>query len=162
MADKKDSIDALDRKLVAALVEDGQMPVAAVAERMGVTAPTVRSRLRGLLGRGVLRIAGLIDPSATAGLTVALVGITVQSHMQLDEKLEEISRLERVHWAAVVTGRYDILVEIVISDDIADLYAFLNEDLSQIGGISSSESFVVMKSRRKWVLLPERIRSGYE
>ena len=53
----------------------------------------------------------------------------------------------------MVTGRYDIIVEIVCTEGTTDLYDFLDKDLTTVGGITASESFVVMKSRRKWVLL---------
>jgi len=80
----------------------------------------------------------------------------------LDEKLENISQLDRVNWCAAVTGRYDIIVEITCTNDMGDLYDFLDKDLSQIGGINSSESFVVMKSKRKWLYLPEAVTRVYE
>ena len=153
----KNSLDANDRKLVAALSNDGQLSPARIGEDMGVTAPTVRSRMKNLVKAGVLRIAGLVNPEKTRGLTVALVGISLHSHEQLGEKLDQIGSLPRVNWAAVVTGRYDIIVEIVCSDEIGDLYDFLDQDLSGVGGINASESFVVMKSRRKWLCLPDAV-----
>jgi Lrp/AsnC family transcriptional regulator for asnA, asnC and gidA len=153
----KNVLDPHDKKLVAVLTADGQLSPGKVADEMGVTAPTVRSRLKNLIVSGVLKVAGLIDPMRARGLTVALVGISLHSHEQLDEKLDEIGSLPRVNWCAVVTGRYDIIVEIVCSDDIGDLYDFLDQDLSKVGGINSSESFVVMKSRRKWLYLPDAV-----
>lgn len=157
----KKLLDANDRKLIAALSADGQLSPARIAEDMGVTAPTVRSRMRNLVRAGVLKIAGLVDPMLTRGLTVALVGISVHSHEQLGEKLDQIGALPRVNWCAVVTGRYDIIVEIVCSEDIGDLYDFLDQDLSRVGGINSSESFVVMKSRRKWLCLPDAVVESF-
>ena len=154
----KKVLDIADRKLVAALAEDGQASSAELAETLNVTAPTIRARMKNLISQGLLRVAGLVDPFQVKGLSVALVGIKLQSQMQLDQKLEEISKLPDVNWAAVVTGRYDILVELVTSEDIADLYNFLDSALSGVGGIASSESFVVMKARRKWIPLPKGAR----
>lgn len=157
----KSTLDPLDRRLVAALAEDGQVSTADLAARLGVSGPTVRSRLRNLVSAGLLKIAGLIDPFRSRGLTVALVGLSLTSHKQLDEKLEQIAALPNVNWAAVVTGRYDILVELVLSEDMGDLYDFLDRDLSQVGGIGTSESFVVMKARRKWIPLPRGARTWF-
>jgi Lrp/AsnC family transcriptional regulator for asnA, asnC and gidA len=151
----KKALDAVDRHLIAALAEDGQSGSGELAESLGVTAPTIRARMRNLINQGLLRVAGLVDPFQVKGLSIALVGIKLMSQMQLDQKLEEISRLPDVNWVAVVTGRYDILVEVVVSEDIADLYNFLDKALSSVGGIASSESFVVMKARRKWIPLPK-------
>ncbi|MBC17741.1 MAG: AsnC family transcriptional regulator [Desulfovibrio sp.] len=153
----KSSLDQNDKRMVAALTRDGQLSPAKIADEIGVTAPTVRSRMKNLITAGALKVAGLLNPMKAKGLTVALVGISLSSHEQLDEKLDQIGSLPRVNWCAVVTGRYDIIVEIVCSDDIGDLYDFLDQDLSQVGGINSSESFVVMKSRRKWLCLPDAV-----
>lgn len=158
----KKILDDSDRRLLASLGRDGQQSPGKIAEDIGVTAPTVRARMKNLIQAGVLKVAGLVNPMKAKGLTVALVGISLNSHELLDEKLKEIGSLPRVHWCAVVTGRYDIIVEIVCSDDIGDLYDFLDKDLSQVGGINASESFVVMKSRRKWLHLPDAVVEEFE
>ncbi len=158
----KSLLDKSDRRMVAVLTRDGRLSPGKVADEIGLTAPTVRSRMKNLIKAGVLKVTGLVNPMKAKGLTLALVGISVHSHEQLGQKLDEISALPRVNWCAVVTGRYDILVEIVCSDEIGDLYDFLDMDLSQIGGISSSESFVVMKSRRKWVCLPDAVVEEFD
>lgn len=154
----KHSLDRLDAGLIDLLTEDGQAPSPKMAEELGVTAPTVRSRLKGLFSAGALKIAALVDPFRTGGMTVALVGVTLSKHGDLGAKLDQIAALDLVNWAAVVTGRYDIMIEVVLSEEIADLYEFLDKDLAEIGGIASSESFVVMKARRKWIFLPPGAR----
>lgn len=156
--DEKRVLDALARRMVAELTEDGLRSPGQIARDLGVTAPTVRSRLKAMLADGALRIAALVNPSRVKGLTVALVGVNVTSRRDLGDKLDRIAALPTVHWAAVVTGRYDILAEVVLSEEVGDLYRFLDYDLSAIGGISSSEMFVVMKARRKWLLLPSGVR----
>jgi len=157
----KSTLDSQDKKLIAELTRDGQLSPGKVADEIGVTAPTVRSRMKNLIKAGALKVVGMVNPAKIKELTVALVGISLHSHEQLDEKLDLIGSLPRVNWCAVVTGRYDIIVEIVCSDDIGDLYDFLDQDLSTVGGINSSESFVVMKSRRKWLFLPDAVIEGF-
>lgn len=157
----KNHPDALDKRLIAALTEDGQTSAGRLAEDLGVTGPTVRSRLKSLLKSGVCRVSALVNPFRAEGLTVALVGMTLNSHEQLGLKMDRISELPDVSWAAVVTGRYDIIAEVVLSEDIGDLYRFMDEDLASVGGIASSESFVVMKARRKWLCLPRGTRAKY-
>jgi len=146
------SVDDLDKKLVALLSEDGRLTVADVARRADVSRPTAAARLRSLLADGVIRVAALVDPFSVADMTVALVGLTLDKYL-LEEKIEQISALDEVNWAAVVTGRYDIIVEVATQEGMAGLYRFLTQSLQTVGGIQSSEMFVVMKARRKWSLL---------
>lgn len=153
----RDRMDAVDKELLCRLIEDGRMPVGQIGDNLGITTPTVRSRLKGMIEAGFLKVAGLVDAFKAQGLTTALVGIRLDTY-QLEEKLEEIAKLDQVHWACVVTGQYDIVVEVISADGMAGLHRFLTEQLYKIGGIKSSESFVVMKSVRKWLLLPAGIQ----
>jgi Lrp/AsnC family transcriptional regulator for asnA, asnC and gidA len=156
----KEKLDALDKSLVSLLAEDGRVGVAESAGRLGVSTPTVRSRLRQLVDAGVLRVVGLLDPFETRGLTVALVGLTLGNY-RLDEKVGQIADLDEVVWAAVVTGRYDIIAEVVTAEGMSGLYAFLSSSLQNVGGIQSSEMFVVMKARHKWTVLPNGLRRSW-
>jgi Lrp/AsnC family transcriptional regulator for asnA, asnC and gidA len=150
-------VDALDKQLIGLFSDDGRTALADAAERAGVSTPTARSRLRNLVDHGVIRIAGLIDPFRVRGLTVALVGLTLDKY-KLEEKLEQIADLDAVSWAAVVTGRYDIVAEVVTTEGMAGLFHFLSVSLQNVGGIRASEMFVVMKASNKWVLPPRGIK----
>lgn len=158
---EKITLEKQDRRLLAVMAEDGQLSAGKVSERLGVTSPTVRTRMKNLIRSGVLRVAGLVDPFRIKGLEVAFVGITVQTHSRMDDMLEKIAGLEKVNWAAVVTGRYDLVAEVLLPEGTDDLYQFINEDLSAIGGVSASESFMIMKAKRKWVPLPKGLRERF-
>jgi Lrp/AsnC family transcriptional regulator for asnA, asnC and gidA len=157
----KTTLAEQDKRLLALLAEDGQQSAGRISEQLGVTSPTVRSRLKKLVASGVLRIAGLVNPMKVEGMEIALVGINVQTHSKMDDMTERIAGLDKVNWVAVVTGRYDIVVEVTLLHGMDDLYTFINEELSSLGGVSSSESFVVMKARRKWALMPRAARSEF-
>ena len=159
--EEKTTLAEQDKRLLALLAEDGQQSAGRISEQLGVTSPTVRSRLRKLVASGVLRIAGLVNPMKVEGMEIALVGINVQTHSKMDDMTERIAGLDKVNWVAVVTGRYDIVVEVTLLHGMDDLYTFINEELSSLGGVSSSESFVVMKARRKWALMPRAARGEF-
>lgn len=151
---KKD-LDSLDKKLVRLLTEDGRIPVRDIALRLGVTAPTVRSRIKALEKSGMLKIACLIDPYQHQEFTTALIGLNILSYGKLDEILEKFAHLDYVTWVAVVTGRYDVVAEVVVNGGMAELYRFTTDVIPRVGNVAQSETFVIMKSKRKWVCLPE-------
>lgn len=153
-------LDPLDRGVIASLAGDGRVSLSDLARRACVSRPTAAARLRSLTRDGVLRVAGVVDAFRLKGMTVALVGLTVDKH-RLDEKVEQIADLPEVTWAAVVTGRYDIMAEVVTEDGMNGLYAFLNVSLREVGGISASEMFVVMKARNRWTVLPRSLRESW-
>lgn len=154
------TVDTIDKGLLARLMEDGRTALAELSKQVGISRPTTGSRLRLLTEDGLLRVSGLIDVLRVRGLTVALVGLTVDKH-QLDEKVDQIADLDEVTWAAVVTGRYDIMAEVVTEDGVNGLYDFLNTSLRSVGGINASEMFVVLETRNKWMRLPPGLRRSW-
>jgi len=149
------SLDSLDKKLVRLLTEDGRIPVGDLSVRLGVTAPTVRSRIRNLEKAGKLKITGLINTFKHKDLITALIGLDILSYGKLDEILEKLANLDYVTWAAVVTGRYDVIAEVVVNGGVEDLYRLTTEIIPQVGNVAQTETFVIMKSKQKWVCLPE-------
>lgn len=154
----KKGLDSLDKKLVRLLTEDGRIPVGDMAVRLGVTAPTVRSRIKNLEKAGKLKITGLIDPFEHKDLITALIGLNILSYGKLDEILEKLANLDYVTWVAVVTGRYDVIAEVVVNGGMADLYRLTTDIIPQVGNVAQTETFVIMKSKRKWVCLPEGLQ----
>ena len=88
----------------------------------------------------------------------ALVAMSIQSGGKLDQIFEEMSKLPNVVWAGVVTGRYDIIAEVVVAGGKAELYRFTTDSILKIGNVIRSETFVIMKSRGNWVRLPEGVK----
>lgn len=148
-------IDDLDKNLIGLLIRDGRMPVAKIAKSLQITSPTVRARIQHLLSSGIIKIAALVNPSMTKNLTLAILGIRVVKHEELDKKNEQIANLDLVNWSAIVTGRYDIIAELILPDGMRDLYRFISVDMSGVGGIRSSESFMVIEPKGRWILLPQ-------
>jgi Lrp/AsnC family transcriptional regulator, regulator for asnA, asnC and gidA len=156
----KRGLDVLDKALIGTLYDNGRLAASDIAARLGISTPTVRGRLRQLLAAGVLRIAALVNASETPELTVAIVGLSLERY-NLDEMVERMAALDEVSWAAVVTGRYDIIAEVVTTDGMNGLYEFLNASLQTLGGVQSSEMFVVMKASHKWMLLPRAMTQAW-
>jgi Lrp/AsnC family transcriptional regulator for asnA, asnC and gidA len=154
---KKKTLDSLDNEIIRLLTEDGRIPIGDMATRLNVTAPTVRSRIKNLEESGMMKVSGLIDTYQHQEIITALVGLDIQSHGKLDQILEKVSRLDNVTWAAVVTGRYDIFAEVVVTGGTQELYRFTSEIIPKVGTVLKSETFVIIKSKQKWVRLPKAV-----
>ena len=154
--DKAD-IDALDNEIIRLLTENGRMPIGELAKKLNITAPTVRYRIKDLEDNGIFKVSGLINPGKHHEMITALVAMSVQSGGKLDQILEKISALPNVVWAGVVTGRYDIMAEVVCVRGKDELYKFTTETILSIGNVVRSETFLMMKSRNNWICLPEGV-----
>jgi len=153
----KSNRDTLDNAIIRLLTENGRMPIGELAKKLDVTSPTIRSRIKDLEKSGIFKVSGLIDPGKHQEMITALVAISVQSNGQLDKILDNIGRLPNVVWAGVVTGRYDIIAEVVCVHGKDELYQFTTDTILKIGNVVRSETFIIMKSRNNWLCLPKGV-----
>ena len=153
----KTKLDTLDNDIIRLLTENGRIPIGEMLKKLNVTAPTVRNRIKGLEKNGIFKISGLIDPSRHREMITALVAISVRSNGKLDQILDKISQLPNVAWAGVVTGRYDIIAEVICVEGKDELYRFTTETILKMGNITRSETFIIMRSKNNWLRLPKGV-----
>jgi Lrp/AsnC family transcriptional regulator for asnA, asnC and gidA len=153
------NIDPLDNEIIRLLSEDGRMPIGEMAKKLKVTSPTIRNRIKDLEKSGLFKVSALINPNKHREMITALVVMSVQSGGKLDQILEKISALPKVVWAGVVTGRYDIVAEVVCIGGIDELYRFTTETILKMANVIRSETFIIMKSRDNWICLPDGVEN---
>ena len=154
---KKKTLDSLDNKIIRLLTEDGRIPIGDMAKRLNVTAPTIRKRIKDLEKNGIFKVSGLIDPSRHQEMITALVAMSIRSGGELDQIMDKIANLPNVAWAGVVTGRYDIIAEVICKEGKDELYRFTTETILKMGNVIRSETFIILKSKHNWLCLPEGV-----
>ena len=154
----KTNLDTLDNEIIQLLTKHGRMPIGEMTKKLNVTAPTIRSRIKRLEKKGIFKVSGLIDPSRHQKMVTALVAMSVRSGGELDQILDKIANLPNVTWAGVVAGRYDIIAEVICEEGKEELYRFTTETILKIGNVTRSESFIFMKSKNNWLVLPEGVK----
>ena len=142
-------LDKTDWQIIDILSQEN-IPNSEVARMLGVSEGTVRQRIKRLKATGDLKIKALRNPNTLGNEQLAVVAVTVAEARLLDQKAREISQLPHVLSVAIVSGQYDLLVEVLL-DSNKGLVKFLTESLSTVQGISKTESFVVLKSYNKFV-----------
>jgi Lrp/AsnC family transcriptional regulator for asnA, asnC and gidA len=73
-----------------------------------------------------------------------MVGVKLQS-MDLIKTGEEFSRLRGVVSVSVVTGRFDLVLLVLLKEGFG-LLEFYTQEVAKIKGVQSVETFVVYKS----------------
>ncbi|MBV1864574.1 MAG: Lrp/AsnC family transcriptional regulator [Rhodobacteraceae bacterium] len=133
-------MDAIDRKLLAALAENARTPVTTLAGVLGVARTTVQARLERLENSGV--ISGY---TVRLGVAEAEKRIRATVLLQLDPRsapavVQRLRKIVQVEQAITSSGRFDLVLQIA-----ARSTARLDEVLDEIGGIKgvrSSESLI--------------------
>ncbi len=138
-------LDETNKAIIKEL-NNGRRAFSTIAEKIGITENTVRSRVNKLIEDGILQISGLVNPQYIPEMQVVVMGIKL-STLNLEDKAKEVLKLKGVISVMVVTGRYDLIAQIVTStNDDQSLLNFFKNELSKIKGISDVETFVVYQS----------------
>ena len=138
----------LDDTNIAIIKElrNGRKAFSSIADKIGITENTVRSRVNKLIEDGVLQISGLVDPQYIPEMQVVVMGVKL-STLNLEDKAKEMLQLKGVISVMVVTGRYDLIVQLATStQDDQSLLNFFKNELSKAKGVSDVETFVVYQS----------------
>ena len=125
-------------------MRDGRKSLKKIADDLGLSENTVRSRVNQLKQEGILDIAGVVNPEALPGHRVVVVGVKL-STMSLVKKGEEFSRLKGVVSVSVVTGRFDLILTVMLKEGFG-LLEFYTEEVAALQEVQSVETFVVYKS----------------
>ncbi len=141
--------DETDWKIIS-ILKEGYVPNNTIALELGVSEGTVRARLKKLKEAGILQIRALINPDVLENKQLVIVAVRVTESKLLDRKAEELSHLKNVLSVSIVSGRYDLIAEVLL-DSNRGLVHFLTEELSTVEGILASESFIMLKNYGKYV-----------
>ena len=125
-------------------LRNGRKSYKKIAQNLSLSENTVRTRVQKLVDEGVLDISGLVNPESIDGHRVVMVGVKLQS-MDLVNKGEEFSNLRGVVSVSVVTGRFDLILIVLLKPGFG-LLEFYTEEVSKIKDVQSVETFVVYKS----------------
>lgn len=144
--------DNTDRQIVDLLIEDGRMPCAEIARRIGgVTERVVRYRLERMIAGGMVRVGVIPNPRAFGYSVIADVFIEAEAG-QITAVAERMRDFECVSYVACSTGERDVSVQIVAHDN-SELYAFVTEVIAKISGVRKTTTSivpVVLKDVYQW------------
>lgn len=135
----------IDKTTIAILrhLKEGRKSFKVIADELSITENTVRARVKKLEKEGVLDIVGMVDPEGLPGLTVVYIGVKLDTS-ELVKKGEEFIALKGVVSVSVVTGRFDLMLQVMLKKGFG-LLEFYTQEVSRLQGVKSVETFVIYK-----------------
>jgi Lrp/AsnC family transcriptional regulator for asnA, asnC and gidA len=124
-------------------LRNGRKSFKQIATDLSLSENTVRQRVKKLIDEDVLEITGLVDPEAMPDHMVCMIGVQLDT-LNLVEKAKEFVNIKGVVSASVVTGRYDLMLVVLLKEDF-NLLDFYTKEVYRLKGIRSVETFVVYK-----------------
>ncbi len=149
-------LDAVDRKILNELQQDGRISLADLAAKVGLSPSPCLRRIRILEKAGVIaRYAAVLDQVAV-GLPVS-VFVSIKLERQREQALEKfsktIARWPEVLECYLMTGPRDYWLRVVVPD-LAAYERFLKEKLTRVEGVASIESSFALEQVKYSNVLP--------
>ncbi len=108
-------LDDTDKVIIRELQVDGRMSYSRLAPLVGLSEAAVRQRVNRLQARNVVQIVAVTDPMSLGYSMQAMLGVKVGS--EVADTAEKISQIESVDYTVITAGRYDVLAEVVCTDN---------------------------------------------
>ena len=135
-------IDNIDLKIVDLLMEDGRMPSAEIARRIGdISERTVRYRINRLVKGRVIQVSAITDPRALGFFVTADVWLEVESDSILDVA-RRMTEFESVSYVACSIGETDVSIQ-VVGRNTDEIYRFITEVVGKIPGVRKTKTYIV-------------------
>ncbi|SLN36741.1 Leucine-responsive regulatory protein [Pseudoruegeria aquimaris] len=147
MADPR-HIDQFDKRIIAALSENGRLTVTELAKRVGLTKTPCQLRLKRLQEEGyILGFRAILNPRKLGQDHVAFVEVKLESTTEaaltrFNRAVNAIPEIEQCH---MIAGAFDYLLK-VRTKDIHAYRAILGEQISALPHVANTSTHVSMES----------------
>lgn len=136
-------LDETDRRLIGLLRENGRLPSATLARRLGVSRGTVQNRIDRLVAAGVLlgftvRLSGEAEAAVRAIMAIEVRSADTRAVLAALRRMPEVGRV----WST--NGRWDLVAEIN-TGDLAALDAALTA-IRALKAVSNSETSILLSA----------------
>jgi Lrp/AsnC family transcriptional regulator for asnA, asnC and gidA len=151
----KNTIDEIDQRIIEALQQDGRRPFTKIAADLGISEASVRQRVSHLINTQVMQIVAVTNPVKLGFSLASMIGIRVSGERLL-EVADEIAQFDEVIYLIICTGSFDLLAEVVCSDN-DHLLRFLTEKLYKVQGVQQAETFMYLRvcKQNDWAFLSQ-------
>jgi len=129
--------ESTEERILSVLEEDAQASYAEIADRAGVSKPTVRKYINRLEDEGVIvGYSAEINPKKLSSQSIALVGVDVASERYV-EATRELKRLDAVESLYTSSGDHMLMAEVRASDGDA-VGEVISERILTIDGVEAA------------------------
>ncbi len=136
-------IDEIDQQIIKILNQDGRASFAQIAQTLGVSAGMIRQRYNRLVEEGAVQVVAITNPMLMGFTIMAQIGVKVNVN-RFQEIADKIASFDEVIYLVMITGSYDLFVEVVCRDR-NHLLDFLTNKLHSVEGVKEAETFVYLR-----------------
>jgi Lrp/AsnC family transcriptional regulator for asnA, asnC and gidA len=138
-ASSKRRLDAVDRQIVEWLGRDARTSNRQIADGIGVTEGTVRSRIKRMQEDKQIRITAVTNINRYRGAAIAYVWVELERSSRAQQVATQMAAMKEFGFVGLMMGRYDIL-GITMVRNTEHLARFVHRHVSSLEGVRRTES----------------------
>ncbi len=140
------ALDDIDHRILAALQEDGRLPILNLAERIGLSPTPCGRRVKRLEEAGVIQgYTARIDPAALGQNINVMITVRLARHgtRGTEQFLSAIAKRPEITECLLVTGSVDYILRVWVRD-IDALGSFIRDVLQSIPSVAETSTMVIL------------------
>jgi Lrp/AsnC family leucine-responsive transcriptional regulator len=149
-------LDATDRRLLAALQQDGRISNQALADMCGLSPSACFERVRRLRASGIIKgYTALLDPAMLNRSLMIFIEVVLDRTTDdvFSAFAAHVGRLPDVMECHMVAGGFDYLLKVRVAD-MAAYRTFLGDTLVALPGIRETRTYAVLEEVKASTSLP--------
>lgn len=135
-------LDEMSKSIIEKLQQDGRRSYAGIGKSVGLSEAAVRQRVQRLVDSGVMQIVAVTDPMQMGFTRQAMIGVRCTGDST--KVAERLALIDSVAYVVLTAGTFDIICEVVCSDD-EELLEMLNTEIRAVPGVVTTETLVYLK-----------------
>lgn len=151
-----DKLDLIDIRILQLLQENARMTNKEIGEKLYKSASTINDRIRRMQEKGYIKkYVAVLDPQMIGRGLTAFTHVHLKDHSKeiIYHFEEEIVKLPEVLECYHMSGQYDFILKVAVSD-LAAYHIFLMNNLFEKFAIGSIESTFVMREAKAEMAAP--------
>lgn len=149
-------LDATDRQILVELQKNARRSNKDLAAAVGIAPSTMLARVRSLEERGVVRgYHAEVDEAAIGRPVRATVSVRLQpkSREVVERFVQHVWSLEETEAISLVTGAFDVVVDLAVAD-VSTLGNRVLNEIATFDAVVDEQTTLVLERRRKPILKP--------
>jgi len=140
------ALDDIDHRILTLLTDEGRISYADLAQRVGLTGPSVADRIRRLESTGILRgFTARLDGPALGLTLTAFIAVTLEPGSDAADFTEALHTMPEVLECHHTAGADDYLLKVCVPGT-SGLEDLISERLKKLPGVARTHSTVVLST----------------
>ncbi len=142
-------MDKVDKKLLNLLQEDSSISLRELAEKVELSSPSVKKRIKKLEDSGIIRgYSALLDPEKVGNDVTAFVEVLFNAPDEEDQFIENIQELPEVQECHHISGNFSILLK-VRAKNTKSLKKLVLDEINLLGGVQQTRTVLVLATYKE-------------